>query len=78
MPALSWETLQRNKRKELERLSDLYRKNLEEGGVAFIEGRGRVVDPNTVEVNGKRYRVSISLIAPPQSTFVHACHSPLL
>ena len=56
-PQLSWEKLQSNKRRELERLSDLYMDNLKKADVEFIEGRARIVDPNTVEVNGKQYRV---------------------
>lgn len=56
-PHLSWEALQNNKRRELERLSDLYRDNLEKADVRFIEGRARIVDPNTVEVNGQQYKV---------------------
>lgn len=56
-PHLSWETLQNNKRRELERLSDLYRDNLEKADVKFIEGRAWIVDPNTVEVNGQKYKV---------------------
>ena len=58
-PQLSWEKLQSNKRKELERLSDLYMDNLKKADVEFIEGRARIVDPNTVEVNGKQYRVRV-------------------
>ncbi len=56
-PQLSWEALQKNKRRELERLSDLYRDNLEKADVKFIEGRARIVDPNTVEVNGQQHKV---------------------
>ncbi len=62
--------MQRNKRRELERLSDIYRKNLEKAEVDFIEGRGRLLDKNTVEVNGKQYKVrhtshDITPITPP-------------
>ena len=55
-PKLHFQTLQANKRKELQRLSDLYLKNLDAAGVDFFEGRGRVVDAHTVEVNGKQYK----------------------
>jgi pyruvate/2-oxoglutarate dehydrogenase complex dihydrolipoamide dehydrogenase (E3) component len=58
-PQLSWEKLQSNKRKELERLSDLYMENLKKADVEYIEGRARIIDPNTVEVNGKQYRVRV-------------------
>ena len=50
--------MQSNKRRELERLSDTYKSNLEKAEVAFLEGRGKLLDKNTVEVNGKKYMVS--------------------
>ncbi|KAK9906912.1 hypothetical protein WJX75_010028 [Coccomyxa subellipsoidea] len=62
-PQLSWEKLQSNKRKELERLSDLYMENLKKADVEYIEGRARIIDPNTVEVNGKQYRAKNILVA---------------
>jgi pyruvate/2-oxoglutarate dehydrogenase complex dihydrolipoamide dehydrogenase (E3) component len=48
------------KNRELERLSKLYRGNLEKAGVTFIEGRGKVTGPHGVEVNGKDYKVIIN------------------
>ena len=57
-PTFDFQAMQRNKRRELERLSDIYRKNLEKAEVDFIEGRGRLLDRNTVEVNGLQYKVS--------------------
>ena len=57
-PTFDFQDMQRNKRRELERLSDIYRKNLEKAKVDFVEGRGRLLDKNTVEVNGKQYKVS--------------------
>ena len=58
-PTFDFQDMQRNKRRELERLSDIYRKNLEKAEVDFIEGRGRLLDKNTVEVNGRQYKVSL-------------------
>lgn len=75
-PQLNWEVLQRNKRKELERLSDLYRKNLESAGVNFIEGRACIVDPHTVSINGRQYTVShpaISYGSAYEATSWHFC-----
>lgn len=47
-----------NKNKELDRLNGVYKKLLDGANVAYYEGFGRVVDPHTVEVNGKTYTVS--------------------
>lgn len=47
-----------NKNKELDRLNGVYMKLLNNAGVKYIEGRGKLVDAHTVEVNGKHYTVS--------------------
>lgn len=57
-PRFDFQDMQSNKRRELERLSDTYKSNLEKAEVAFLEGRGKLLDKNTVEVNGKHYMVS--------------------
>ena len=57
-PTHDWQALRESKNKELQRLSTVYKKNLESGKVDFIEGLGKVVDEHTVEVKGKRYSVS--------------------
>ena len=57
-PTHDWQALRESKNKELQRLSNVYKKNLESGKVDFIEGLGKVVDEHTVEVKGKRYSVS--------------------
>lgn len=49
-----------NKNKELDRLNGVYMKLLNNAGVNYIEGRGKLVDAHTVEVNGKHYTVSLS------------------
>lgn len=64
-PRFSFQVLQRNKRRELERLSDLYRSNLEKAEVNFMEGRGKLIDKNTVEVNGRQYKVSLLSMFKP-------------
>ena len=56
-PTHDWQALRESKNKELQRLSNVYKKNLESGNVDFIEGLGKVVDEHTVEVKGKRYSV---------------------
>ncbi len=57
-PGLTWERLQENKKQELARLNGVYLKLLDGAGVRYLEGRGTIVDPHTVEVAGKRYTVS--------------------
>ncbi len=60
---LDWKKLQAAKDKELDRLNGVYKRLLRDSGVQLIEGRGRVVDPHTVEVAGKRYTAAHILIA---------------
>jgi glutathione reductase (NADPH) len=60
---LDWAKLQAAKDKELDRLNGVYKRLLRDSGVQLIEGRGRVVDPHTVEVAGKRYTAANILIA---------------
>ena len=56
-PGLTWQRFMENKNKELERLNGVYMKLLEGSKVDYHEGRGRVVDAHTVEVNGRRFTV---------------------
>ena len=58
MPGITWQRLMENKNKELDRLNGVYMKLLDSAGVEYIEGRGKVVDAHTVEVNGQKYTVS--------------------
>lgn len=52
-----------NKNKELERLNGVYLKLLEGSKVDYHEGRGRIVDAHTVEVEGRRFTVSINALS---------------
>ncbi|XP_042377544.1 glutathione reductase, chloroplastic-like [Zingiber officinale] len=54
-PKHDWSTLIANKNAELQRLTGIYKNILQNAGVALIEGRGKIVDPHTVDVDGKRY-----------------------
>lgn len=54
-----------NKNKELDRLNGVYMKLLAGAGVEYFEGRGRIVDAHTVEVNGNRYTVGQRLSILP-------------
>lgn len=53
-PDFSWATLRDNKTAEIERLNTVYDGLLSRAGVEIIQGHGRFVDNNTVEVDGKK------------------------
>jgi hypothetical protein len=55
---LDWKKFQDKKNSELQRLNGVYDKLLAKAGVTYIEGRGKLVDAHTVDVDGKRYTVS--------------------
>ena len=86
-PAFDWGQLIANKNREIERLNGIYRGVLDGAGVELFEGRARLLDPHTVEIesdeNG-RHRVTADqvLIAvgswpdlPPISGIEHAISS---
>ena len=58
-----WATLIRNKDKEIARLNGIYRRILETNKVTIFEARARIVDPHTVEVDGKRVTSRHILVA---------------
>jgi glutathione reductase (NADPH) len=62
-PKFDWPTLLKNKDKEIARLNAVYERVLSVAGVQIIRGRATVIDPHTVELNGKRYRAKHILIA---------------
>ncbi|PUZ42721.1 hypothetical protein GQ55_9G604900 [Panicum hallii var. hallii] len=61
-PKHDWSTLIANKNTELQRLVGIYKNILNSAGVTLIEGRGKIVDPHTVSVNGKLYTAKNILI----------------
>ncbi|PWC37426.1 glutathione-disulfide reductase [Azospirillum sp. TSO35-2] len=63
VPAFDWEALIARKDREIDRLNGLYITMLKNSGVALVEGNGRIVDPHTVEVAGKRYTARNILVA---------------
>ncbi len=49
-----WATLIAKKDAEIARLNGVYGRLLREAGVELVEGRARIVDPHTIEVDGRR------------------------
>nr|QBY35585.1 glutathione reductase 1 [Dunaliella salina] len=58
-----WTHMLEAKRKELTRLNNAYKNTLGNAKVDLIEGRGKVVDAHTVDVDGKRYTAKHIMIA---------------
>src|SRR5258707_11535507 len=63
VPSFDWPALIDAKDREIERLSQIYRTMLKNNGVELIEGRGVLVDPHTIEINGRHYTADKILIA---------------
>src|SRR5437868_11633884 len=58
-----WPKLIAAKDKEIGRLSQIYINMLNNAHVEILEGRGVVVDPHTIEVNGRSYTAENILVA---------------
>ncbi len=58
-----WETLRDNKKTEIARLNAIYRNLLSGVEATMIDGRARIVDPHTVEVDGTQYTAEKILVA---------------
>ncbi|MCH9688671.1 MAG: glutathione-disulfide reductase [Deltaproteobacteria bacterium] len=61
--SLDWARLIEAKDAELDRLNGVYLRMLGNAKVEIIEGRGTVVDPHTVDVDGTRYTAERILVA---------------
>ena len=59
----NWATLRDNKKAEIARLNAIYRSLLSGVDATMIDGRARILDPRTVEVNGQTYRAEKILVA---------------
>src|SRR4051812_21507479 len=59
----SWPKLIENKDKEIARLSAIYVDLLKKSKVQVIEARARLIDPHTVEVDGRRVTAKFILVA---------------
>src|SRR5206468_11365750 len=62
-PRFDWPTLLKNKDKEIARLNAVYERVLSVAGVEILRGRATLIDPHTVELNGKRYTAKHILVA---------------
>ncbi|KZV17040.1 glutathione reductase, chloroplastic-like [Dorcoceras hygrometricum] len=69
-PKHDWSTLIANKNAELLRLTGIYKNILQNAGVKLIEGRGKIVDPHTVDVDGKLYSAKNILVSVGGRPFV--------
>jgi glutathione reductase (NADPH) len=58
-----WKKLVENKNKEIARLNSVYRKLLEDAGVAILYGRAEMADAHTVIINGRRVTARYILVA---------------
>jgi len=63
VPSFDWPTLVANKDKEILRLNGVYERLLAGAGVTVLRARARVLDPHTVEVDGRRISARHILIA---------------
>lgn len=62
-PSFHWPTLRDNKTNEISRLNGIYESLLANAKVQVIDGRGKIIGPNTVEVDGTQYTAERILIA---------------
>src|SRR5579863_5977266 len=62
-PRFDWPSLIEAKDREVERLSRIYVKMLDDSGVKLLRGHAMLADPHTVEVDGKAYTAETILIA---------------
>lgn len=58
-----WASLKRNRDAYVKRLNGIYENNLDKRGVDYISGFARFVDPNTVDVDGRRITADNIVIA---------------
>ncbi len=61
--SLDWGRLIASKNAELDRLEGIYQRMLSKAGVEVHEGRGVIVDPHTVEVEGRTFTADRILLA---------------
>ncbi|HSN56685.1 MAG TPA: glutathione-disulfide reductase, partial [Candidatus Sulfomarinibacteraceae bacterium] len=69
-PSFDWPTLIANKDREITRLNNVYQGLLENAGVRIINGRARLRDRHTIEVDGTVHTADKVLIATGSRPFV--------
>ncbi|CAL5206952.1 unnamed protein product [Lathyrus oleraceus] len=69
-PKHDWSSLIANKNAELQRLTGIYKNTLKNAGVKLIEGRGKIVDAHTVDVDGKLYSAKHILVSVGGRPFI--------
>lgn len=69
-PEFNWPTLRDNRAAEILRLNGIYNRLLEGSGVERIEGRGKILTPNSVQVGDKTYTAERLLIATGTWPFI--------
>ncbi|KAF3436214.1 hypothetical protein FNV43_RR23306 [Rhamnella rubrinervis] len=69
-PKHDWSTLMANKNAELQRLTGIYKNILKNANVTLIEGRGKIVDPHTIDVDGKLYSARHILVSVGGRPFI--------
>ena len=62
-PCLDWNLLKSRRAAEITRLNGIYLRLLQNAGVEMIRGWARLVDPHTVEVDGRRHTARHILLA---------------
>ncbi|KXU34104.1 glutathione reductase [Ventosimonas gracilis] len=62
-PEFNWQLLRDNKTQEIHRLNGVYRKLLENSGVALLDGHARLLDAHQAAINGKTYSAKNILLA---------------
>ena len=62
-PRFDWPSLIEAKDREIERLSRIYVKMLDDSGVQLLRGHAVLADPHTVEVDGRAYTAETILVA---------------
>jgi len=65
-----WATLRDNKKVEISRLNTIYQSILENAGVEILTGHARLLDSNTVEIDGTQYQADKILLATGGWPFV--------
>lgn len=69
-PQFSWQTLRDNKNTEITRLNGIYESLLLDTGVKIINGFARLLNANTIEIEGQRVTAEKILIATGCKPFV--------